>query len=205
MNGFTTASAVAAITSFALTAGGGTALVAEASVPGDALYGVKRSVNEPIKESLAFSTTAQADIEADLALRRLDELQTLAEQTRLDDDTRTELSAEFSAHAKAAQELAVDAAENGNGEAAVGVMAEFAADLGEEAALLNADHDYDGGPWLDMDATVDVISDVRADVLGTQASISLQQHSDAQTSAEETDSEGMSVESGMLKRAALHL
>jgi hypothetical protein len=126
MNGFSTASAIGTVAAFIVTAAGGATIAAETSVPGDAFYAVKRSVNEPFRESLAFGAAANADIEGDLAVRRLGEINSLAAQNRLDEETRVQLSEEFKAHAEASTRFAVQAGEEGNADAAADVTASIA-------------------------------------------------------------------------------
>jgi len=64
-------------------AGSGTAFAAQSALPGDALYGVKVNIEEPIQGSFATSAEAQANWNAQLASVRLSEAEQLAAQNKL--------------------------------------------------------------------------------------------------------------------------
>ena len=81
---------------------GGVSLVAESAVPGDALYGVKTHVNENIRSVVTTSAQADAQWEADLAERRLKEIETLSLRGELTSEVVETLGAQFSSHAHAA-------------------------------------------------------------------------------------------------------
>ncbi len=85
-----------------LALGGGASVAAEGSVPGDVLYPVKIRVNEQVRGVLATSAEADAEWEAELASRRLEEVQKLKSRGTVEADIATELGAEFSEHADAA-------------------------------------------------------------------------------------------------------
>ena len=53
--------------------GGGISYAAEGAVPGDALYPIKVSVNEEVRDLVAFSPEAKADWETRRLERRLAE------------------------------------------------------------------------------------------------------------------------------------
>lgn len=86
---------------------GGISYAAEGALPGDALYSVKTKVNESVKVALATDTEARANVQMELAERRIEEAAVLAAENRLDTETQTELAAAFEAHASnATQEVA---------------------------------------------------------------------------------------------------
>ena len=75
-----------------LALGGGASFVAESSVPGDALYVVKTSVNEEVRGILAVGAEADAKWEAELAVRRLEEATKLEARGELTAEAATELN-----------------------------------------------------------------------------------------------------------------
>ena len=87
----------------------GTSAVAEMSAPGDLLYSVKTEVNEPLKTSVAFSTRQKAEVEADLAIARLNEARSLALEGNTDTQASVSLQKRFSNHHQSAINLAVEA------------------------------------------------------------------------------------------------
>lgn len=96
-----------------LALGGGTSFMAERSVPGDALYVVKTSVNEEVRGMLAVGAEADAKWEAELAARRLDEAAKLDASGDLTDETASKLNAEFTTHAEAAFSIAANIGSSG--------------------------------------------------------------------------------------------
>lgn len=67
-----------------LLAGAGTASAAERALPDNApLYFIKTAINEPIRRTLAVTPEAKAEVEAELATRRLEEAEALAATERL--------------------------------------------------------------------------------------------------------------------------
>jgi hypothetical protein len=83
-----------------LAVGGGTAYAAQGALPGDALYPVKRAVNERVEGALALSREAKAKFDARVASRRLAEASALSSKGHLSDDVEAELAADFDAHAE---------------------------------------------------------------------------------------------------------
>src|SRR3989344_974710 len=81
---------------------GGISYAAESALPGDALYGVKTKGNEPVKVALASGAEAKANVQMELAERRIDEAATLASENRLDAKTQDQLAAAFETHAQSA-------------------------------------------------------------------------------------------------------
>lgn len=76
----------------------GTIFASERSLPGDALYPVKVSVAEPIRGIFVREPEERAEREAQLASRRLSEVETLALNGRLDDEARAEAMEQFEKH-----------------------------------------------------------------------------------------------------------
>src|SRR3989344_2570438 len=100
-----------------LCVGGGVSFAAENTVPGDALYSVKTSVNENVRAAIAVSTEAEARWQAQAAQRRLAEAKELSARGELSADVEAELGAAFSEHAEAALEGAQSLAAEGKSEA----------------------------------------------------------------------------------------
>lgn len=71
---------------------------AERALPGDSLYPIKIHVNENIARALAQSPVARAEVEAELAARRVDELHELAQENRLTPETSASLEDDFIEH-----------------------------------------------------------------------------------------------------------
>jgi len=82
-------------------AGGGVASASVKALPGDALYGIKVHVVEPVRVALASTPAAKAQVEADLANTRLEEAQSLAAQGKLNDAAEHEISVRLAAHTEA--------------------------------------------------------------------------------------------------------
>ena len=112
--------------------GTGTSFAAEGTLPGDALYPIKIHVNEPLKQKLAFTPQAQAQVEIELASRRLTEGEKLAQQGNLTPVVQATLETEFLAHSEKAQEHII--------------------------ALQSSDHARDEGSSAAVDASVDLQS-----------------------------------------------
>ena len=85
-----------------LISGTGVSFAAESSLPGDALYAVKKNITEPVRVALATGAEAKANVQIDLAERRIEEAATLSSEGRLDEATQDELAASFETHAASA-------------------------------------------------------------------------------------------------------
>lgn len=83
----------------ALLLGGGTSALAERALPGDILYPVKVDVNEKVADLFAITPKAQAQFDATIAERRLQEAEQLAAQSRLSASTQEQLAANFQNYA----------------------------------------------------------------------------------------------------------
>ena len=100
----------------ALLIGGGTTFAAEGALPGGPLYAVKVSINEQVQSALAFSSEAQAKLDAELAARRLSEAETLASRGELSAEVQADIEKRFEAHAESFEkESAKLASEKKNG------------------------------------------------------------------------------------------
>jgi hypothetical protein len=121
-----------------LLAGGGTSLAAEYALPGDALYAFKTKVNEPFVAVLTVSESAKAEWQTTVALRRLEEADTLALQGKLTPEAKTEIESHFETSAgKAAATLAsLDRKGDGASEKAGDLSATFESSLKAHADIL---------------------------------------------------------------------
>lgn len=89
--------------------GSGVSYAAENALPGDALYTVKTYVNEPARVALAGSAEAKAEVQIELAERRIEEAAVLAAEGRLDSETENQLAVAFESHAAAVTENMAEA------------------------------------------------------------------------------------------------
>lgn len=97
---------------------GGMTYAAEGSLPGDLLYPVKLHVSEPVRQYLSFSTESKAQLEAELAKKRLAEAEEMAANGTLDSTVAADLEANFKAHADRAGSYVRELSANGNADAA---------------------------------------------------------------------------------------
>ena len=84
--------------------GGGTTVAAQNTVPGDILYPVKVGFTEKVGSALNFSAEGKALYEADLADRRLQEIEAVTVQGGADSEVRAQLETRFDSHAKGVEE-----------------------------------------------------------------------------------------------------
>lgn len=84
--------------------GSGVSYAAEGALPGDALYTVKTVVNEPVRVALAANAEVKAEVQMEIAERRIEEAAVLSAEGRLDDSTQDELAASFKSYAAAVSE-----------------------------------------------------------------------------------------------------
>lgn len=87
----------------ALLISGGLSASAENALPTDVLYPVKTHINERVRGWLAVSHESEADWQAQLMGRRLNEAEKLASEGILDADTQAELESDFQTHAEKAE------------------------------------------------------------------------------------------------------
>ena len=74
--------------------------MAQSSLPGDLLYGVKIHVNENLKTAFSFSAQSDAHANLDILETRIKEKQDLRAEWRLDSETSTYLDAQISSAVK---------------------------------------------------------------------------------------------------------
>ncbi|HRH55850.1 MAG TPA: DUF5667 domain-containing protein [Candidatus Paceibacterota bacterium] len=95
-----TRSVYAGALALVLVIAGGTqaSLAAEGSLPGDLLYPLKVSLNEPVAMVLSVSSEQKAELSARFASRRVDEATALSSEGKLDDVAAAELATRFDTH-----------------------------------------------------------------------------------------------------------
>jgi len=76
-------------------AGGSVAFAAEVTLPGDTLYAFKVGVTEPLRESLAFTSSGKVYLEELKIERRLHEAATLEAQGRLSGSIREQIQTQI--------------------------------------------------------------------------------------------------------------
>ena len=111
-----------AFAALVLVLGGGVSYAAESAVPGDFLYAIKRSLNEPVQGALAVSTRAQASWSAELTTRRLGEAEKLASRGELDAELAAQLGSEAQMNAQMAAEKIVELGQSDPDNAAVAAV-----------------------------------------------------------------------------------
>ncbi len=117
--------------------GNGVVLAAEHTLPGDALYGVKVAVVEPIRAALIASPVAKAEYQASIADRRLSESETLAIRGKLDAPKQAQITALLDKHAQDL-EAALDAVAKQEPQKAEAISVDYQAGMNAHAALLGS-------------------------------------------------------------------
>lgn len=109
---------------FVVTASG-ISYAAESSVPGDVLYPFKVSVNEQVQGFFHFNSQSKAEWEIDRIKRRLEEVETLKNEGKLDTKTKHDFKQELNINTKAMQENVKDLRAEGKEEAADEIESSF--------------------------------------------------------------------------------
>lgn len=112
-----------------LTFSGGAALAANSALPGDFLYPVKVGMNEKIRGALAFTGEAEAGYQGDLAIRRIEEIEQLVAEGKLEVALQEKIEERFEKHSETTLNLIEELEAKGNFEAAAAVGARFEASL----------------------------------------------------------------------------
>ena len=107
---------------------GGVSLAAEKALPGEFLYPVKVNFNEEMRALWAISATAKANLDTELATRRLEEAEKLSAQAKLSPQVRVQLETKFQAHVERVKTQVAKVASQDT-EAAAAVTADFEASL----------------------------------------------------------------------------
>ncbi len=93
---------------------GGSALAAEAALPGDLLYSVKINLNERLRGSLAINTEAKVAWEIEKTERRLNEIEQLASQSRLRGNVVVEAEQHYEGQMNKVQQSITSLEKNGD-------------------------------------------------------------------------------------------
>jgi hypothetical protein len=115
--------------------GSGMSYAAETALPGDVLYTIKTMINEPVRVALATNPEAHAEIQIELAERRIEEAVALAAEGRLEAGTEQTLTAAFEEHASYAA-AEVEAIDSEDAPAATELSSRFETRLAAHAEVL---------------------------------------------------------------------
>ncbi len=130
------ASTMAILLIITILVGGGAAVGAEKSLPGDVLYPVKVGVNEEVRGWFSVSEEAKGRWEVERAQRRLEEAEDLAAKGSLDTETRAVIESNFQAHSERVRDRIVKFENKENFNAAVDVSSNFEAALKAHQEIL---------------------------------------------------------------------
>lgn len=133
-----------------LVAGTGVSYAAQDTIPGDMLYPVKVSVMEPLQRSLAFSAEAKAELDARLALRRLEEVTRLAAENELTIEQSQHLNGTFLQHVESVEHHIEEVARGGGNDAAERLSDDLATQLQAHRAIIDTiGQDTKDNPLMD--------------------------------------------------------
>jgi hypothetical protein len=155
-----------------LTSGIGTSIAAQRTLPGDALYAVKINVNERVATALAFTSTSQAMVHAQLAERRLTEVTALAVAERLTPETRATLVDNFKTHVAEADSATQSIKDAGDSQASAVAQSDLDSRVsaGAQVIALLDDHVNDENK-REIRQVLDVVRPTQVDTTGTVASV----------------------------------
>lgn len=142
--------------------GGGTSLVAQSSLPGDALYPIKTEFNEKIGGAVRFTAASKAEWDSRLAETRLDEVAQLVAQNRLNDETEEKIQLAFKAHTDSAEKRLIEINNSGKSAVAIAIAGEFEAGLKTRKEIFTT-LKLDGVDKIKIDAAIESINKIRKD------------------------------------------
>lgn len=116
--------------------GGGAAMAAERSLPGDALWSFKIHVNESLQTSLAGSAEARATRHIEAIETRMEEAEQLVAEGRLDTRAHARIEQNVNAHTMKITNVIADLEAAGNLDAAADIAARYQATVAARAAAL---------------------------------------------------------------------
>ncbi|MDO8425414.1 MAG: DUF5667 domain-containing protein [bacterium] len=122
----------------ALSLGGGTAYAAADTLPGDTLYPVKIHVNERLRAAAAIGAEADATLDGELAVRRLDEAARLRARGATDPATQARIVERFERHMHRMEQRITKLEANGKTDAAAALSEAMDARLRAHAELLTS-------------------------------------------------------------------
>jgi hypothetical protein len=117
--------------------GGGTSILAQRSLPGDALYPMKISVNENLESALTFNDKQSAEVEAIQATRRLEEAEILASEGVLTVKQNDEIKTSFSKKVNSLNEKLGKLSDKGQSKKAEEVLNNFDTNIKTKVNKLN--------------------------------------------------------------------
>lgn len=169
--------------------GGGVSAAAQSSLPGDALWGFKTTVNENVQGAFAAGDEAKANWDISVASARLDEAQKLAAQGKLNAQAQADITANLDEHAQDVADRIAKLQADGKASTAAQLAARFQAALAnrssavaQASAGLKADAQAEVEPFLaGVRGTLDAAANLSADAT-VQA-----EHEDATSSDSEND------------------
>ena len=121
----------------ALMVSGGLSAAAQNSLPNDALYPIKVEVNEQVRSWFAISPEAEAQWQAQLMERRLEETEKVAAEGNLDLATRTKIESNFQDHAEKVQENIAKIESKNNFQAGADISSKLESSLKAHARILS--------------------------------------------------------------------
>ncbi len=115
---------------------GATSFAANYALPGDFLYPVKTGINEKVKSLATVGPAANAKLESDLAILRLNEAEKLATKGDISLKTSDEIKKNFSKHANKVKALSATLEQKGDTAAAVKINSDLQTELETNSAIL---------------------------------------------------------------------
>ena len=195
--------AIALIIAAAL--GGSTAFAAQQSLPGDALWNFKTTVNEGLQGALAQGDTAKANWDISVAADRLEEAKQLAAKGSLNASAQAQLTANLDEHAKEVASLVAKLKAEGKASVAADIATRFQATLAAHAADVSAEagsgNDVDIEPFLTdirgtLDAAASLSASANADVAAEDRGDAAETGGDTASSSEGSTGAGATVHTG---------
>jgi hypothetical protein len=176
--------------------GGGTALAANNSLPGEFLYPMKVGFNEQTRGILALTKDAKAEYQSDLVAERVEEIQKLVvKNNELSTDVREEVGENFERYMEKALELIRQLEASGDFEAATEVSSHLEAILNAHQDLINEISDKNETSRLNLEDILSRVDDRLKTVEGVR-----EEAEDHIESSDENDESGN--DSAKLKNAA---
>jgi len=120
----------------ALATGGGVSLAAQQALPQDILYPIKININEKVRSALAFSPEAKAEIELELAEKRVEEAEQLAVEGKLNSAAQAQVKQNFDRHTSKIKEKIEQFGAEGKTELALQLASNLEASLKAHGKIL---------------------------------------------------------------------
>ncbi|MFA6536793.1 MAG: DUF5667 domain-containing protein [Patescibacteria group bacterium] len=127
---------IPAIIALAVALSGGVGLAAQNANPGDVLYPVKTSINEPLQTALKIDPEKKAEFVADLVEKRIAEKAKLVEEKKLDNFVNNRLEKNLQTKIAKTETLAKKLSERGNNVASLNVYSRLAGYLEANEMIL---------------------------------------------------------------------